>query len=125
MGDLISRQAVNKLVDELARAISDEKCHIQRGRNYGRIMHDILELPSVEPDRGTGKWIPIRIKSPQNGQRIFISTIKGTIHDEIWNMNCIHNYATDGCWYRNWFVVAWMPFFIEPYKAKSDDRDEI
>jgi hypothetical protein len=46
--DCISRQEVNKLVDELARAISDEKCHIQRGRNYGRIMHDILELPSVE-----------------------------------------------------------------------------
>ena len=54
--DCISRQAVNKLVDELARAISDEKCHIQRGRNYGRIMHDILELPSVEPERKTGKW---------------------------------------------------------------------
>ena len=51
MSDLISRQAVNKLVDELARAISDEKCHIQRGRNYGRIMHDILELPSVEPEQ--------------------------------------------------------------------------
>jgi hypothetical protein len=56
-GDCISRQAVNKLVDELARAISDEKCHIQRGRNYGRIMHDILELPSVEPERKTGKWV--------------------------------------------------------------------
>ena len=53
----ISRQAVNKLVDELARAISDEKCHIQRGRNYGRIMHDILEVPSVEPERKVGKWI--------------------------------------------------------------------
>jgi len=49
--DCISRQAVNKLVDELARAISDEKCHIQNGRNYGRIMHDILELPSVEPEK--------------------------------------------------------------------------
>lgn len=56
-GDCISRQAVNKLVDELARAISDEKCHIQRGRNYGRIMHDILDLPSVEPERKTGEWI--------------------------------------------------------------------
>lgn len=71
------------------------------------------------------KWIPIRIKSPQQGQRVFISTIKGTIHDEIWDMNRIYNYATDGCWYRNWFVIAWMPFFIEPYKAGSDDRNEI
>ena len=46
--DAISRDAVNTLVDELARAISDERCHIpQRGRDTGHIMHDILELPSV------------------------------------------------------------------------------
>lgn len=54
MSDLIDREVVNGLIDELARAISDEKCHIQRGRNCGRIMHDILELPSVESERKTG-----------------------------------------------------------------------
>ena len=46
--DAISRKSVNTLVDELARAISDERCHIpQRGRDAGHIMHDILDLPSV------------------------------------------------------------------------------
>ena len=48
-GDLISRQAVDTLVDELARAISDERCFISRGRSTGTIMQDILDLPSVTP----------------------------------------------------------------------------
>lgn len=56
--DAISREAVNTLVDELARAISDERCCIsQRGRSTGNIMHDILELPSVTPSRRKGHWI--------------------------------------------------------------------
>lgn len=45
--DCISRQAVNILVDELARAISDERCFVSRGRDTGKIMQDILDLPSV------------------------------------------------------------------------------
>jgi hypothetical protein len=57
MNDLISREAVNGLIDELARAISDEKCNLQRGRKPGKIMTDILSLPSVEPERKKGKWI--------------------------------------------------------------------
>ena len=57
MSDLISREAVNTLVDELARAISDERCCISRGRSTASIMQDILELPSVEPKRKSGKQI--------------------------------------------------------------------
>ena len=56
--DAISRQAVNKLVDELASAISDERCYIpQRSRSTGTIMQDILNLPSVTPQPKTGHWI--------------------------------------------------------------------
>jgi rubrerythrin len=55
--DCISRQAVNDLVDELARAISDERCYISRGRSTATIMQDILDLPSVTPKEKTGKWI--------------------------------------------------------------------
>jgi len=47
--DCISRGAVNDLVDELARAISDERCYMSRGRSTGKIMQDILDLPSVTP----------------------------------------------------------------------------
>ena len=68
------------------------------------------------------EWIPINNKPPQNGQRIFISTATGKIHDIVWNSECIHNSARNGCWYKNCFVIAWMPFFIEPYKAESEDN---
>ena len=47
--DAVSRRAVNILVDELARAISDERCCISRGRSTATIMQDILDLPSVKP----------------------------------------------------------------------------
>ncbi len=47
MDDLISRRAVNNLIDELARAISDERCCISRGRSTATIMKDILDLPSA------------------------------------------------------------------------------
>ena len=49
--DVVSRQAVNILVDELARAISDERCCISRGRSTATIMQDILDLPSVNPQK--------------------------------------------------------------------------
>jgi hypothetical protein len=55
--DCISREDVNTLVDELARAISDERCCISRGRSTATIMQDILNLSSVTPTRLKGKWI--------------------------------------------------------------------
>lgn len=47
--DCISREAVNTLIDELSRAISDERCFVSRGRATSIIMQDILKLPSVTP----------------------------------------------------------------------------
>lgn len=55
--DCISRESVNTLVDELARAISDERCCISRGRSTATIMQDILDLSSVTPKPNTGHWI--------------------------------------------------------------------
>ena len=52
--DAISRQAVDTLVDELARAISDERCFTPRGRATSTIMQDILDLPPVNPQPKTG-----------------------------------------------------------------------
>ena len=69
------------------------------------------------------EWIPMRRnKYPQDGQHVFISTATGKVHDLIWNSKCIQNYARNGCWYKNWFVKAWMPFFIETYKAESEEE---
>lgn len=56
--DVINRQDVNNLVDELARAISYERSFMSIGRSTGEIMHDILNLPSVTPQPNVGHWIP-------------------------------------------------------------------
>lgn len=45
IGEFVNKQAVDTLVDELARAISDERCCMSRGRDTGTIMQDILDLP--------------------------------------------------------------------------------
>lgn len=58
--DVISRKAVDALVDELARAISDERLRIPRGRSTGEIMQDILDLPSVDPDQKTVDHITLK-----------------------------------------------------------------
>lgn len=55
--DCISKQEVDTLVDELARAISDERCCISRGRDTATIMQDILDLPSVTPQPKMGRLI--------------------------------------------------------------------
>lgn len=60
MDELISRQAVDVLVDELARAISDERCCISRGRSTATIMRDILHLPPVKPQEPIGHWITLK-----------------------------------------------------------------
>lgn len=55
--DCISRQAVDTLVDELARAISNERCGISRGRSTATIMRDIRHLPPVNPQPKAGHWM--------------------------------------------------------------------
>ena len=55
--DAVSREAVDTLIDELARAISDERCYISRGRDTSTIMQDILDLPSVQLEKPKGEWI--------------------------------------------------------------------
>lgn len=55
--DAISRKVVNILIDELARATSDERCYMSRGRSTETIMQDILNLPSVTPQPKIGHWI--------------------------------------------------------------------
>ena len=55
--DVINRQEVNNLVDELEKAISYERCFMPIGRSTTDIIHDILNLPSVTPQPNVGHWI--------------------------------------------------------------------
>ncbi len=46
MSEYIKKENVDTLIDELARAISDERCFMSRGRSTASIMQDILDLPT-------------------------------------------------------------------------------
>lgn len=51
MSEYIKKEDIDTLVDELARAISDERCFMSRGRSTASIMQDILDLPTYSfPD---------------------------------------------------------------------------
>jgi len=91
--DAISRQAVNTLVDELARAISDERCCMSRGRSTATIMQDILDLPPVkpqEPYKGMTNGEVIKAVFPNNPIDEFIHDV--TIRD---NLNVVGHFSED------------------------------
>jgi hypothetical protein len=115
--DCISRQTVNELVDELARAISDERCCITtRGRGTATIMQDILNLPSVTPQQT--RWIPVSERLPEEG----ISVIGTTKFNDIYETELY-----DDCGEKKWYadgnydvpIVAWLPL-PEPYRESED-----
>jgi hypothetical protein len=118
--DCISRKAVNTLIDELARAISDERCFVSkgvvpRGRETSLIMRDILDLPSVTPK---AEWIPVSERLPEEN----ITVIGTTKIDDIYKTELY-----DDCGEKKWYangnfdvpIIAWMPL-PEPYKAESE-----
>jgi hypothetical protein len=121
--DAISRKAVNALVDELARKISDERLLISRGRSTGEIMQDIIDLPSVIPRLKTGEWIPVSERLPEEETDVFICNANGDIAISR------GSYSTEVKDYFIWYtsgwrfgkVIAWMPL-PEPYKAESDGK---
>ena len=117
--DCISRKSVDTLVDELARAISDERCCISRGRSTATIMQDILNLPSVTPQP---RWIPVSERLPET-DGIYLTYIENPYDSQL-SYVMICDYIRP-----KWFpvdetassnVVAWMPL-PEPYKAQKKE----
>jgi len=117
--DCISRQAVDTLVDELARAISDERCCLSRGRSPETIMRDILDLPPVTPVQT--RWIPVSERLPEkfeevlsctDEEEIFIAQYLGIIDGEP-VFDDYEGYMWNGK------VIAWFTL-PEPYKAESE-----
>lgn len=129
--DCISRQAVDTLVDELARAISDERCCMSRGRSTATIMQDILDLPSVTPQ--PTRWIPVSERLPKTFE-FANCTCHSLIDDrEDWVVETVYIPQPPDSPYSDWGnipmlnegnceVVAWMHRDIpQPYKAESEE----
>ena len=123
MNDCISKQAVNTLVDELARAISDERCCISRGRSTATIMRDILHLPPVKPQEQ--RWISVSEKYPPVEEQYneFLTV------DDSGRMSVQRFYLTISNDPQPYFsgvinVIAWMPL-PKPYEPQeSEDEND-
>ena len=134
--DAVDRQAVNELVDELARAISDERCCMSRGRSTATIMQDILHLPSVTPQPKMGsssenpnKWIACSDRLPDTLKDVIIAFANEPDEYDIAYLRTTDNktYIANGSkkeWvssmgettYAEYEVDAWMP--IPPYQPE-------
>lgn len=89
--DAVSKDAVDTLVDELATAISDERCCISRGRSTATIMQDILDLPPVTSKQKMGYWIT-KIKSDLMGDMWSTNPKCSVCGGEPYYSNTIYNY---------------------------------
>ena len=134
--DAISRQAVNTLVDELARAISDERCCMPRGRSTGAILKNILDLPPIKSNsEKPNKWIPVNEKLPKPYSYVNC-TLRSLIDDRAsWVVETFYLPQPKISPYSDWGnipmlncgkceVVAWMYRKIpEPYKAEGSGKE--
>jgi len=117
-GDSISRQAVNILVDELARAISDERCFMPRGRDTEEIMSDILNLPSIE---NKGEWRPVSERLPEIHQDVLLELRSGEMLTgfKAETEPYFYCHGVDGCYVEPQNVIAWQPL-PKPYKKEGE-----
>ena len=105
--DCISRKTVNTLIDELARAISDERCCISRGRYTATIMQEILDLPSIQPKPKTDVLAKIRAE---------IEQVKSIMNEEI-----INHDRKDLINFVNGLNQSLA--IIDKYKAESENKE--
>ena len=117
--DLISRQAVNEIINDIRDCISVE--------GYWAIIERMKKLPPVNPQEP--KWIPVSERLPKDRNTVLVTAYWHETYqvmeafwydgDDVWWCvpfnNCGEHMRND------LHVIAWMPL-PKPYKAESEDK---
>lgn len=114
MGDLISRQAVNGIIDAL---FQDSNSTIVASPNVLRAFRKIQNLPSSNTHNALEalemRWIPCSERLPDDDGYYLVSTESGGVDIAYINEH--------GSWYvfSRDYIVAWQPL-PEPYKEGEE-----
>lgn len=135
--DLISRQAVDKIIDGLL-----ENDNLQASPSVWYGLHMIKQLPSAQ------QWIPVKTRPmteeerqyleehtgielededavffdcqmPDDGQEVWVCYKSGTVSEDVCEIDDFCGLEGNGDW---WDIVAWMPRIKpEPWKGEDDE----
>ncbi len=113
MSDLISRQAVDKIIDGLL-----ENDNLQASPSVWYGLHMIKQLPSAQPTvDAVPQWIPCSERLPEDDRTKVVTLANG---------NTEAGYYSNGDWWcigdsialENPTVIAWMPL-PKPYEVEE------
>ena len=110
MNDLIKRQKAIDLAHELI--VPNEYKYGLYNQAINNYCVEIMQLPSAQPERQKGKWIPCSERLPEDGQEILATTTDNAWGDVV----IIRTYYKE----MHKSVIAWMPL-PEPYAERRTD----
>ena len=114
--DLIDRQAAtNSLVRP---RVKDPYDQYWTGRNdqYDTDVSALQDMPSAEPERKKGRWIPCSERLPEKFRRVLCTIQDG---EQLYVSLGAFIRHTDAPGNPDFRVVAWMPLPEEPYKEEE------
>lgn len=117
MSDFIERQKAVDAVLDLSEKLKNEMLFIDA------IVDEIENIPSAEPERKTGEWIPVSEKLPWTDTDVLVTVLDDS-GDTPWSYTAKGWLTPDG---QYWVVggeicygvIAWMPL-PEPYQAEMN-----
>ena len=121
MDELISRQvAIDRINTQREHLEPDVYPQDKIGDAAYRICAEFIErLPSAQPERKTGRWIPVTEQLPGSSGNYLVSVKSIGWNCKEYVVNDIAYWDSSEGFHKADEVIAWMPL-PEPYKGGND-----